>query len=343
MRGSCLVLLGLLAGCQSGFSVDTSESNFCDEYAEVICHNLYQCCTEEQIEDSLGVTEPRTEVQCREDKKRECVRGSAQIRDSLQNGRVTFNAEALDACLTAYAAPEDTCATYVTELPWAEACKEQAFVGAVASGGACFFDHDCAGAPESAECGPDQKCVALPTGGAPCPTGACAAGFFCGTTQTCQAKLAEGATCTSTAQCQTDLFCDTTATPTPTCTARQPAGSSCTSNAGCESGECVPGRCMGSTQACYNDTQCSAHCANSSAFCSIGFDYTCNTAPGHCDTITTTACSGSTADSQCVNAGAGTTCIFEVSCVPGDCIGDPVCTAPLFLADYCAIGIGITP
>lgn len=343
MRLAFVSVVALLAGCQDGLSVDATETTFCDEFAEVACHNMYQCCSEAQIENELGVSEPRTEEQCREDKRRLCVRGTASLRDSLTAGRVTFNAEALNTCLTTLLAPDDTCSTYVSELPWLEACEVQVWSGTVATGGNCFFDHDCAGAPKSAQCGPDQKCQTLPTAGFPCPTGECAADFFCGTGGLCQAKLAENAPCTGTNQCQEDLFCDLAATPMPICIAQKPGGSPCTSDQGCISGDCVPGKCMGTQQSCFTDMQCGGRCANSTAFCNVGMDYTCNTTPGHCDVVVTTPCSGSTADTQCVNASAGTRCIFNVSCVPGDCVGDPVCTAPLFLADYCSAGLGLTP
>jgi hypothetical protein len=344
MRLAFLSVIGLLAGCQDGISIDASEDNFCDEFAEVACHNMYQCCSEAQIENELGVTEPRTEVQCREDKKRVCIRSTASIRDSLAAKRVELKADALDACLTAMLAPDGTCSTYVDELPWLEACKAEVWVGKVAAGGACFFDHDCAGAPKNAECGADQKCAALPTAGSPCLNGvSCAADFFCGPGTICTQKLAENAPCTSNDQCQEKLFCDTTVTPTPVCSARKPGGAACTSDLGCVSGDCVPGRCAGTNQSCYTDSQCGGHCATSTAFCTVGFDYTCNTTAGHCDVVTTQPCSGSTGDSQCVSAGAGSKCIFNITCVPGDCTGDPVCTAPLFLADYCDAALSLTP
>jgi hypothetical protein len=343
MRLAFVSVFALLVGCQDGVSVDASADSFCEEFAEVACHNMYQCCSESQIEQELGVSEPRTEVQCREDKTRLCVRSTASYRDSLAENRVTFNAEALNGCLSALLAPDDTCSTYVDTLPWLEVCKAEVWTGLVATGGNCFFDHDCAGAPKSAECGPDQKCVTLPTAGFPCPTGQCAADFFCGTGGLCQARLAEGAPCTGTGQCTEKLFCDLAATPMPICTAQKPGGSMCSSDAGCISGDCVPGKCSGTNQQCYTDTQCGGHCANSTSFCTVGMDYSCNTTAGHCDVVTTTPCSGFSADTTCVNAAAGTKCIFNISCVPGDCVGDPVCTAPLFLADYCSAGLGLTP
>jgi hypothetical protein len=330
-------------GCQDGIDINATEDTFCDEFAEVACHNMYQCCSESQIEQELGVSEPRTEVQCREDKRRLCVRSTASLRDSLAAGRVTFNAEPLNTCLNAYLAPDDTCSTYVDKFPWTEPCKAQVWTGTVGAMGKCFFDHDCAGAPKSAECGPDQKCIALPTGGQPCPMGTCADGFFCGTGAVCQARLGENAPCTSTSQCQDMLFCDTTAMPQPLCASRKPGGAMCTSDLACISGDCVPGRCAMTNVTCFTDAQCGGRCANSTQSCTVGIDWTCNTTAGHCDVVTSQPCSGSTGDSQCVNANAGTRCIFNISCVAGDCVGDPICTAPLFAADYCTIGLGLTP
>lgn len=343
MRGSSLALLGLLlVGCQDGISVDANESTFCDTFAEVACHDMYQCCTEAQIENELQVSDPRTEVQCREDKTRSCIRASASVRDSLKAGRVTFNADAFNTCLQTMLAPDGTCSSYADTLPWTEPCKAQIWTGTVAIGGTCFFDFDCAGSPKTAACGPNQKCVALPVAGFPCVNGDCAADFFCGTGGTCQAKLAEGAPCTSFDSCQENLFCDTSATPMPVCAKRQPGGVACTSSQGCISNECVPGQCKVTGTTCYNDTQCFGRCADDNSQCTVGMDYMCNSS-GHCDTVTSTTCYGSTADTQCVNAGAGTRCIFNVTCVAGDCIGDPVCTAPLFLADYCQAGLSLAP
>ncbi len=343
MRVACIAsLVGLLAGCQDGFSIDASAETFCDEFAELACYNMYRCCTEQQIETELGVDEPRTEAQCREDKKRSCHRASASLRDSLEAGRVTFNADVFNNCLSSMAAPSDACSEYVTEQPWEEACEDSPWTGTVAVGGNCFFDHDCAGAPDNAECGPDQKCVALPTGGFPCPTGQCAEGFFCGTNTVCEPTLAEGAPCTANNQCQEDLFCDQTALPMPICTAQKPGGESCTSDLNCISGDCVPGQCAVTNQTCYTDAQCGGRCADDNSFCTVGADYLCNIS-GTCNVVTSVTCSGSTADQQCVDAAAGTKCNFNVACVPGDCIGDPVCTAPLFLADYCALGLGLVP
>lgn len=94
----------------------------------------------------------------------------------------------------------------------------------------------------------------------------------------------------------------------------------------CESGQCIPGTCAGTTvgETCLNDLDCSGRCADDNSFC---------TEPSQC---AIGSCSGSglscSSETQCAST---EDCIFPVQCVPGDCIGDPVCTAPRFTVDYC--------
>src|SRR6476659_1971861 len=104
MRVAFLSVIGLLvAACgEDGVTVSTNEDNFCDEVAKVACHNLYQCCTEGEIENYLDVVDPRTEVQCREDAARRCERSYVGVSDSLKQKRMTLDSGKLDACLQAY-------------------------------------------------------------------------------------------------------------------------------------------------------------------------------------------------------------------------------------------------
>lgn len=327
MRVACLFgfISGLLAaGCGGdGVDVSTNEGNLCREIAEVACNNLYQCCTEGEIEKFLGVSEPRSELQCREDLTRSCERASVTLSDSLEAKRVRFESERMNACLEAIVAPDDSCGAIVSELPWRKACMESAFVGTVALGGSCSFNHDCQGAPDS-YCAPNQKCAAKPTAGFPCG-GGCASDFFC-SAGTCQPRLAAGAPCLSSLQCAEELFCDTAAGPMPVCAAQLPGGSACTSDAACESGACVPGQCMGTVTECYRDADCSSRCADdgfpctTSSQCSSG---TCSVGGNFC--TTNTSCT----------AGGGDTCVFPVLCLPGDCVGDPICTSQMLAIDYC--------
>jgi hypothetical protein len=314
----------LVIGCSDdSISINASSSNFCSQIADVACHNIYQCCTESEIERYLGVTDPRTEDQCRDDVTRSCTRDTATLDDSLKAKRVTFDSSKMNACLTAVLAPGGTCSEVVTELPWKVACMDSAFVGQVSTGDACFFDFDCQGAPDSF-CAPNQKCAAKPVAGFPCGTG-CASNYFC-SSGLCAARVAAGGPCTSNLQCAMDLFCDLSATPMPICTAAQPGGATCTSNQACMSGDCVPGQCMGTTFTCYKDTDCESHCANTGNFCTTAS----NCALGNCS-VGGNSCSS---DVSCT-AGSGDHCVFPVQCLPGSCVGEPVCTAQTLTVDFC--------
>jgi len=336
MRIALIAVLGVVVGCgDDGVSVGTNEDNFCDEIADVVCHNIYQCCTESEIESYLDLSEPRTELQCREDVARRCDRQAPDIRDSLAAGRVQFDAARLNDCLNAVVAPDGTCSQVVTELPWKEACAEAPWVGTVQTMGTCFFNHDCAGYPDSF-CGPDQKCKAKPTAGFPCGTG-CASDYYCvSTTGTCAQKGTAGAPCAGTNHCAKDLYCDFNATPSPVCAAKQGGGAACRDDLACLSSDCVPGQCMGQSAGftCFDDSDCDSVCANNPF-------QTCDAAedcsPGNCS-ISGTSC---TTSLPCAG-GTGDNCVYPVMCTPATCVGEPVCTSQTLVADYC-YGVGVIP
>ncbi len=108
-RMFCLVA-AVGCGGDDGVGIDTSQSNVCDEIAEVACHNLYNCCTEHEIQVFLRVSEPRTQVQCREDVKRSCERDIASLNFSIEQNRLRFDPNLMNNCLAAIVAPDATCA-----------------------------------------------------------------------------------------------------------------------------------------------------------------------------------------------------------------------------------------
>jgi hypothetical protein len=326
-------VVGLLAACgQSGVTIDSSQGNFCEQIADVACNNMYQCCTEGEIESKLHVTEPRTEDECRTDFKRSCDRSAAQVNDSLKAGRMKFVADNLNKCLESIVAPSDKCSEVVTTAPWVDACMDSAFVGTVATDGACLFANDCAGGQDS-YCAPNQKCAARPTGGFPCGTG-CASAFYC-SSGICTAKLAAGAMCTSSTACQKDLFCDTSQTM-PVCAAKQPGGATCTSSAACMSGTCIPGTCSGTTStSCFKDMDCGSRCGGTGFSCTQSSQ--CST--GTCQ-IGGFSC---TSETTCTNSNPSDHCIFPILCVPATCVGTPVCTAETTTIDYCSGALSQLP
>ncbi len=344
MRGLRALVVGLTVavacGGDDGISISTNQDNVCSTIAEVACHNLYQCCSESEIENYLDVTDPRTEAQCRDDLTKRCERSTAKLADSIKNNRASFDGKVMDTCLQAVLAPNGVCASVDAMLPWIDACADSAWVGKVADGSMCYSRYECAS--KDSYCSPNQTCTALPTENMACsPSLGCATGLYCNG-GTCKTLVAAGGMCTSTSQCAKDLFCDTSQV-TPVCSALEDGGQKCTGNATCKSGDCIPGSCSNSpTATCYTDAQCYGRCQNSNAYCTADRD--CGT--GTCSNSPTTFCS---TDVSCQNISNGSgsatsgTCVFTNHCVPGTCQGEVVCADAQLVVDYCTSALGALP
>jgi hypothetical protein len=317
--------------CGDGVSVGTNANNVCSEIAEVACHNLYQCCSEGEIEDFLNVSEPRTEPQCKEDVKRMCQRDIARLDEGIDKKRVKFDSEIMNNCLEALVAPSGACATVEQTVPWAEVCMNSAWVGLVADGSQCFGTFECAS--KDSFCAPNQTCTAKPGPGQACGISpGCSTGNFC-QAGTCRPQLAENAQCTSTAQCLQPLFCDFAAA-IPICTSVRDGGQPCTSDSACKSGDCIPGTCAGSTQSCFTSATCGRRCTNNGATCAQ--DSNCG--PGQCSVTTTMMCNNTTMFCPGIE-----TCVFPLLCQPGACVGTPVCAQAQLVVDYCQDALGDVP
>ena len=338
MRSALGIALVWLVACGSDStkpSISATKDNVCSQIADVACYDMYQCCSEGEIEHDLNVSDPRTEDQCRDDVRRLCERRLATAESSLAAGRVTFDSSAMNTCLKAILAPDNECATVADALPWTDACMMSAWVGNVAVGGQCFYTFECAG-DGTAYCAPNETCTALPTQGQPCAQQGCATGFYCDfSNDQCKALQGVGGTCTATAQCMKDLFCDTA--NGATCQPLHGGGETCTSSASCESGVCNPGRCMRNNSTCYTSTSCSHYCGAGpfvNSFCQN--DTNCE---GYCSITTTQTCTSST---QCPQGTTPETCIFY-PCVADTCVGDIVCSATQVTVDYCTGAVGAVP
>ena len=307
-------------------SISTSADNLCDQIAAVACYDLYDCCSEGEIERDLNIQNPESQDQCNEDVSKLCERSFATVESSLAANRVTFNPSLMNDCLKSLLPTGDVCATVDTMLPWTAACKMTPFTGNVADGSMCFYTFECAGTgPSTSFCAPDQTCKALPTNGMPCSTEGCAAGNYCDPTATCKPLQSMGGTCTSTTECATGLFCDTTTGP-GTCEMLLAGGDACTSSAACESNECLPGTCSGTTQECFTSANCEGTCTTgplTGDFCVT--DQNCE---GHCSVTTTTTCTTAT------NCPATESCVLY-TCNTPTCEGDIVCAATQVTVDYC--------
>jgi Dickkopf-like protein len=322
----CLVVAVGCGGGDSRPSVNSTQDNVCGEVAKVACFNMYSCCSEGEIEKTLGVSDPRTEDECKADVERLCTPSLAQRNFSLKNNRVRFDAKAMNACLSAIEAPDGTCATLSAILPWTAACMNSAWTGITADGATCNFTY---------ECGTDSTCAAgvctpKPASGQPCGTG-CASGLFCNNVGKCASQVGAGQTCTSDPQCMKGLFCDFSAT-SPTCTAPRDNGQPCIGNASCISNKCTPGMCANTNFTCSTSAQCNGTCSNNSAFfcftdeqCGIG---TC-----------------SVGGTQCFSPGScgtGGTCVFPNRCISNACLGG-VCVDNELTVDYCQGALSALP
>jgi hypothetical protein len=324
---ACGVLV-VLAGCGSnGPEVSTTQDNVCEEIAQVACFDMYQCCSEGEIESVLGVNDPRTETDCESDLRTRCERQVADFDFSIKNKHVRFDAKAMNACLKEFVAPSGTCVTVEAAKPWAEACMTSAWVGIVDVGGTCDFPYECTA---DSFCAANRTCTALATANMPCSSATCASGLFCDFAAAggavCHPLLGAGAACTGLGQCQKELFCDTAAPiGSRTCTAPHANGETCDNASGsCKSTLCLRGTCSTSGFSCFNDTSCGGRCSNNTALA-------CNT-DGNCGSGTCTG-TGTTCfvPTDCV---APNTCTFPNKCNLDKCMGN-VCADPHLTIDYC--------
>lgn len=332
MRTSLMIALLIVVGCGGGGGkpqVNANKDNVCGQIADVACYNLYQCCSESQIESYLRVTDPRTEDQCRSDVTRLCEQRVGIVDASIKAGRVTFDGKIMNSCLSALTLPDNACSTVSSTLPWTAACMTTAWVGAVANGGMCSYRYECADA--NSYCAANQTCTALPTDGMACSVAGCASGTFC-TGGTCRALLGAGAQCNSTAQCMKGMYCNNAATRV--CATLQGPGQPCTGNQSCQSNQCLPGVCSGTTNTCFANTDCGGHCSNNAnAFCTVD---------GNCGNGTCSV-GGATCNSPAQCVGIGNTCVFPNTCVLSSCVGDVVCADTQIKVDYCTGAVGALP
>lgn len=331
---ACGALVVLVSCGGNGPDVDTTQDNVCDQIAEVACFDMYQCCSEGEIERTLGVSDPRTQPECQSDLATRCKRVIADLDFSIKDRHVKFDAKAMNDCLKEFVAPENTCVTVEAMKPWAAACMTSAWTGTVAAGSACDFSYECA---TDNFCAANRMCTALPTESMPCSAQGCASGLFCDTAAVggpvCRALLGSGVACTSASQCQKGLFCDTSApVGMRNCTAPHANGETCDGNFACTSTLCLTGTCSVTGFSCLTDSSCEGRCSNSNVLCTA--DNQCGT--GTCS-IGGTTC---TLPTDCV--GAGNMCVFPNKCNLGKCMGN-VCADPHLTIDYCTSALTDLP
>ncbi len=283
----------LAAKCEDGedltVSVSLTEQSFCAEIAEVRCHNIFLCCTGNEIENDFGVKITTSEGECRRDMKLECERTNAELLYAFNIGTVSLSTADAQNCLESMIAPDDTCFPYSATPIYAEACVGNLIVGQQAGGQPCLFDFECVA---DTYCAADRKCMAYPTLGQSCAmANICASGLYCGLNTTtyereCMNRLGAGQGCDGSSQCSSDLYCkenesggdadsdidtdvdsdidsdaDTDADwHAGSCAAKKEIGDFCDDDEICKSSKCLPGMCDDGQRTCFGDEDCRGEC-----------------------------------------------------------------------------------
>ncbi len=259
-----LMLLAAQCGEDESIKISVDQSNYCDEVAEVMCDNIFKCCTGARIEAEFGITITTSEKECRRDMGLYCREQTAALKSSLDTGRASLRTEQVTRCLESYLMTDDECFPVVTEF--ALPCQEALIVGNQGPGSSCLFDFDCVA---GAYCAGNDVCIGLPTAGQSCEEdGVCADGLYCNYDELsgeriCMSKKPVGETCGSSLECQHNLICveslvvDTVTMISSTCTAKREVGQPCTGDEICASNICLPGLCSNdSEQPCYTNEGC---------------------------------------------------------------------------------------
>jgi hypothetical protein len=302
-------------------------NSYCSEVAKVVCENVFDCCTGQQIEDQFGLSITTSKSKCLRDADLMCKESNPALIHSMKKGTVTVNSESANECLRSLIV-DDTCFLLTAEAPIAEQCETDIFSGTQGIGKECVYDIECQGA---AYCGSDRKCKALPVQEQPCDAMAptpCAVDLFCDQDNTCQPLKKGGEDCDAISKCSEQLFCDDDPDDGDNvCKSRKAIGAACEDNFECLSIYCIPGLCADGWE-CYKDSDCVGTCADTGDDCNSDED-----CPGTCQE-TGDPCQ---ADWDCF--GVDDKCVHP-NC-QSSCIGNPVCGENYFTFDYCELGLGL--
>ncbi|MGC4116890.1 MAG: hypothetical protein QM765_20475 [Myxococcales bacterium] len=277
------------------YNPNFSASQYCDQWARVVCDRLAQCC----------ILSPAAYDDCVQYKSKEC--DTQDVTARIQAGTVTLNLAAAKACFDAERARKACDANaYSMILP---ACDWTRVLSANAAPGArCYRDSDCVNGHCPRTPGTcDGVCAAYtPIGGscsatAPCDpkTARCQSGL-------CSAKVATGASCADTGGCLQTDYCDNVA---KVCIPRRGLGGSCADGSQCLTElYCVGGVCRED----YS-VPVGAACKTTSA-CVVG-----SWCKGATSTTTGT-CTAPTAPGGACTAGTTVECGPDGYCLAGTCI-----------------------
>lgn len=328
--------------------VNLTKDNYCEQISEVVCRNMFRCCTRASIEKVLGQSVSPTEEDCRKDVALICQRFASAAVQGLAAGTVTLTQSATP-CLKSYLVTEDQCFPTLAEAPWTKACEDPSLEGRQGDGKPCKSvleckkDHTC----------DSGICRALPKEGKECRNGQCASGLYCdGSENKCKPRGKNGDKCEPGKPCAKQHYCKMDQTKTPpegVCKALGDKGAACDKNSECRSGRCGPGTCQDATSSsCTTDSQCGMVCKGTKTKCTPGSGQcttgTCSGSGKKCDPSKPGPCpTGDTCVAgNCTNAGVSCSdqCASGESCNPAPCVkaecgGKRTCADTFSVVDFC--------
>ncbi len=196
-RNIWMALIVVTIGFGCGVSVDA----FPASAAKAYCTQVYACCSAGETADA-GAFGPDM-ASCTNNVGGQFDLKTGFLKSEQTKGRLTFHPDKAQACIdklaalkcqelksNATATPVE-CTTYVEPK--------------TAVGGACAITDSCIGSwCNGGSATADGVCTSFLTAGQNCDAGTCAAGTFCdGSPRTCIAKRADGAACSTNAECAT--------------------------------------------------------------------------------------------------------------------------------------------
>src|SRR5260370_24638165 len=221
----------------AGSSNVVSADDLVNRFVKATCDAIGACCASASL--------PFARDQCESSMTRE-----AQHLLTDTNASRVYDGAGAARCIDRATMLLSLCATSTLIADQMKHSCEEVYAGTVAVGGACQSTKDCAqGSQGPAQCDVDATtmgtplpmCVVDPPGqlGEPClgpapidpnvhfPHLTCADGLYCGTSGTCQSRVAVGGACIHDDECIA-TWCDTTSPTSGMCAARLPNGSACT-------------------------------------------------------------------------------------------------------------------
>lgn len=208
IRTACVVTAMTMVAC-GGDDAPIAYADLPAELADALCSYAYRCCDAAELVDQFGGFDPPVtdEASCR-------VAVTGLYQDlfggdpAVASGRISYDAGIAATCVAAVRGA--TCGT--SNQVFRDRC-DAVFVGAVAAGGACADNDECAaGLCDQSAGAAEGTCATPPTAGMACVDDACADSAYCefqpATSQyQCVAKRADGGLCTTGRECLSE-YCD---------------------------------------------------------------------------------------------------------------------------------------